>query len=361
MSIDGGTGNDTFSFLNNQLNVLGSVSILGGDDNDTLTLNTTRVGGNLTLGTEAVTVTAGAGVDAGTNVINAAGAGVSFNAGATVAAQTFSAGSLSIVSLSAGIVTLTAATTAGALSLGGNATLSGSGDVTVSGLTTWSGGTMSGTGDTNANGDLTINGTGTKTLSGGRTLNTAGITTWTGSTTNNQSEISFSGGSVINNNGTWNDENGFIVRLNNSGAGNEFNNNGTYNRSGLTGETQISVAFNNASSGPGTGVVNVDAGRLVLGGGGTSSGSFSGAGTLELSGGTHTLTAASSITTANATFSADNGLGTFNINGAYDISDSGTTQVTGSTVNFLAPAADLGATLLVSAGARRIWARRAMR
>jgi VCBS repeat-containing protein len=337
---------DTLNLQNDQAG-LGAVSIDGGLGNDTVTLNSTLLGGNLTLGVETVSVANNAIVDVGGSVINASSANVSITGAgaATINGGSFSAGALTILSRVVNVNADTAVT--GAFTLSSSGTLAGTGDVTVGGLTTWSSGTMSGTGDTNTDGGLNIDGTATKNLAGGRTLNTAGITTWSGATADNQSMISFSGGSVINNNGTWNDQNAFAVRMNSSGTGNEFNNNGTYNRNGLTGETQINIGFDNANA------VNVN-GRLALGGGGTSSGSFSGVGTLELSGGAHTLTAASSITTGGATFSSDVSGGTFNLNGAYDIADGGTTQVTGSTVSFNAAAADLGSTLLVSGGTANI-------
>src|SRR5437588_11072107 len=74
------------------------------------------------------------------------------------------------------------------------------------------------------------------------------------------------------------------------GAASNFNNTGTYTKSGA-GTTNIAIGFNNTSSGAGTGVVNVNAGTLVLGGGGTSNGSFDVAAgaTLNFAGGTHDL------------------------------------------------------------------------
>src|SRR6185503_18495423 len=106
------------------------------------------------------------------------------------------------------------------------------------------------------------------------------------------------------NSGTWLDQTSFDTAIANDlgGAASTFNNTGTYTKSANT-TTAISIAFNNTSSGVGTGIVNVNAGTLILGGGGTSNGTFQGVGTLEFSGGTHGLQAASSISNPNVTFS----------------------------------------------------------
>src|ERR1700741_1017422 len=191
---------------------------------------------------------------------------------------------------------------------------------------------MSGTGTTNTNG-LNISGTTVKVLSGGRTLNTAGTTNWSGSTGSNTNEILVSGGSIINNSGTWNDQNAHIVRLlSTGGTGGEFNNSGTYTRSGVTGETQLSIGFDN------TGVVNANGGTLSLDGGGVSSGAFNSAATLEFGGGVHELQAASSVSgSGTARFDA----GAVNVAGSYEIT--GTTSVTGATATFSGLVNEVGA------------------
>ena len=200
---------------------------------------------------------------------------------------------------------------ASTLNLGTSGTLSGSDTVSVTGLSTWTGGTMTGTGTTNTDGGLNITGPTAKIFSGGRTLNTAGTTNWSGSTGGNTNEIIVAGGSIINNSGTWNDQNAHTVRLlNNGGTGNQFNNSGTYTRSGVTGETQIGIGFDNSGtltiqagtlnfSGSlvQTGTINVAGGatlRKTAGGLNNSNGAvISGSGTIDL--GTGTLTSSGTI------------------------------------------------------------------
>jgi hypothetical protein len=134
---------------------------------------------------------------------------------------------------------------------------------------------------------------------------------------------------VINNSGSWLDQNAFVTQISNDfgGAQSTFDNTGTYTKSG-DATTTVDILFNNASSG-----------------GGTSNGSFFGTGTLQFSGGTHTLAAASSITLPNVTVSG----GTVNHAGSYTVT--GTTTVTGGTANFTgAVTNNVGAALVVSGG-----------
>ena len=99
------------------------------------------------------------------------------------------------------------------------------------------------------------------------------------------------------------------------------------------------TTFNNS------GTVNVQSGTLNLSGGGTDVGaSYTGAGTIQFSGGTRTLDAASSITAANAIFSG----GTTTINGTYNVS--GTTTVSGGTATLAGTLSSLGNALIISSG-----------
>ena len=76
-----------------------------------------------------------------------------------------------------------------------------------------------------------------------------------------------------------------------TGATAVVNNLGTFTKSGSAATSTISTTFNNS------GTVNVQSGTLNLSGGGTDVGaSYTGAGTIQFSGGTRTLDAASSIT-----------------------------------------------------------------
>ena len=181
-----GDQNDAVTLSNNQAG-LGSVSIDGGDGSDAVTLGTTQLSGSLGLGTETVTVIAGANINVnvggGTNTINASGSGVTFNAGATVTATTFDAGTLNIGAISAGTVNLNADTTAETLNLVGSGVLSGLGDVTLLAGTTsnWSSGTYTGTGQliVSSGHTVTLSGS-TQRAFGTGTLVNEGTVLWTG-------------------------------------------------------------------------------------------------------------------------------------------------------------------------------------
>jgi len=172
-------------------------------------------------------------------------------------------------------------------------TLTGS-NHTFQGVATWSGGTITGnaTQSTTFDNALTISGPNGKTLSGGRTVN-AGDTTWSGNTVSGNNAIAISGGSVFNSNGTFTDANTFDSALNVGNGGGGFNNAGVFDKLSNT-TTTVGVVFNN------TGTVNVDAGTMLMNGGGTSSDSAfniaSGA-TLEFRNGNHTL---NNVTTSGA-------------------------------------------------------------
>ncbi|NOT85565.1 MAG: hypothetical protein HOP02_12490 [Methylococcaceae bacterium] len=85
------------------------------------------------------------------------------------------------------------------------------------------------------------------------------------SSSNYASDVYTGSGAAINNNGTWQDNNANLARIYNGygGAASSFNNTGTYSKNGA-GTTDISLAFNNTSNGAGTGIVNVDNGKLKL-------------------------------------------------------------------------------------------------
>lgn len=205
--------------------------------------------------------------------------------------------------------------------------LAGAGTVTATGLMSWTAGTMTGTGITNANGGLRLTGFGVKDLTGGRTLNNTGAAIWSNALGDNTGRIRTGGGATINNSGTWSDEGPFNNQISNDfgGAASTFNNTGTYSKSS-PGLTNIQIGFNNTSSGPGTGIVEIMEGTLDLGGAGESNGTFTGAAgtTLQFSGGTYDLTAASRIEAANVHFSA----GTVNVAGSYAATE--TTIVNGT-------------------------------
>ena len=105
------------------------------------------------------------------------------------------------LTISAGGISIAAASTIGSLSISGG-TLTGTGDVSVSGLVTLTAGTLSGSSSLNANGGILINLAGGRFKLDGRTVNNAAgqTATWTGSHIDN---IDASDGSVFNNLGTF--------------------------------------------------------------------------------------------------------------------------------------------------------------
>ena len=166
-------------------------------------------------------------------------------------------------------------------------------DHTFQGLATWSGGTITGaaTASTTFANDLTISGPNSKTLSGGRSVN-AGNTTWSGNTGNNNNSINISGASVFKSSGTFTDANTFDSAINVGNGGGAFNNNGIFNKQSNT-TTSVNTQFNS------TGTVNVNAGTMLMNGGGTSTGVFNIANgaKLEFRNGNHTL---NNVTTSGA-------------------------------------------------------------
>jgi hypothetical protein len=200
---------------------------------------------------------------------------VTMNGNGTLEVSTDNVGASALVTINGG--TLNAA-----LLLSGS-TLNGS-DQVFAGPATWTGGTLNGAAgvSTTFNAGLTISGTGGKSLTGGRTVN-AGNTTWSGNTGNNN-VVAIANGSIFNNTGTFTDSNAFDSTMSSGGGGGTFNNNGIFNKESAT-TTAIGVVFNNSDT------VNINAGVLLPGAGGTSTGTFSVAdgAKLELRNGTHTL------------------------------------------------------------------------
>ncbi|WP_201496560.1 choice-of-anchor D domain-containing protein [Rubrivivax sp. A210] len=310
-------GTGTLVFGSGVYNLLTGSSVV--NPNVQFSGGTTNVGGSYSV--------------AGTTTVN----GGTANFTGTVAG---SGGSLILSSGTANFNNLAGVSVA-TLALSGG-TLSGTQDLAVSGATTWTNGTMTGTGRTLANGTLVISGAALKDMTGGRRL-VAGNTTWTNTAAGN-GRIRTGGTALITNTGTWADQQAFDSSISPDFGGTaRFDNQGVYNKTGA-GTTTISVAFDNTRSGAGTGVVNVNAGTLSLGGGGSSNGSFQGPGLLVFSGGVHDLLAASSVTNPNVQFSG----GTTHMGGSYNVS--GTTTVNGGTANFIGTVANSGGNLVVSSG-----------
>ncbi len=196
----------------------------------------------------------------------------------------------------------------------GSSTLTGTGTVTVTGTATFSGGTYvvesgSGTTDLQAGATGTLSG-GILALDGGRKLQNDAVFNWTGgsiSMGNNPLGTTVGGSTIVNSVGaTFNDN--VVSSISSNSGTNVFSNAGTFATNFSSGTTNIGVTFNNS------GGVQVGAGStLSLNGGGSSTGgSFSGAGTLQFTNG-YTFDAASSIATTNVIFSG----GTIALSGTY--------------------------------------------
>jgi hypothetical protein len=281
-SIVGGTFNNSGTF-NKQSNTTTSISTVF---NNTGTVNVN--GGTMLMSS--------GGTSTGTFDL-AAGAKMEFRNGAHILnnVTTSGAGTIQVSSDGVGgdaVVTINGGTWNSAFLLSGS-TVTGT-DQVFMGPATWTGGTLTGADGTSTTfgGTLTISGANTKTLSGGRDVS-AGNTTWSGNTVNNNNAISLASTSIFNNTGTFTDANTF----NSSMSGGTFNNSGSFNKQSNT-TTSIGTVFNN------TGTVNVNAGTMLMGGGGTNGGDFNiAAGAkLEYRNGNHTLN--------NVTM---NGAGTFQI------------------------------------------------
>ena len=210
-------------------------------------------------------------------------------------------------------------------------TLTGSDSVTASNSYAWTGGQQSGSGSTEipSGATLDITGPDPKTLDM-RTLNNAGTANFTGGT------LFLNNSALFSNIGTFNAQNSTAISSN-AGISGSFDNSRNLNRSGAGTTTTVSVPFNN------TGTAQINSGTLALTGGGNSTGSFSGAGTLQV-GGNYTFAPASSITNSNVEFSA----GTAGVQGTYDLVGSSTT-VSGGTANFTGTLGAVG-NLSISSG-----------
>ncbi|HUK54940.1 MAG TPA: choice-of-anchor D domain-containing protein, partial [Candidatus Binatia bacterium] len=281
----------------------------------------------------------------GTSTLTVSSGPLTVSTTATLTSLTVNGGSLTVTgaatvstsaTVSAGTVNFNGATTIAALNLSGGA-LMGSGTVTVSGPVVWSGGTIGGAENVTANGTITV--------SGGATLDTA--------TLNAASTMTISTGCLAMANGAMlkigatgllDIRNGCNI-ASTGGAAPAITNSGTVQQSTSAGPAFINVTLVNS------GTVQATTGTLVLNGGSTSTGNykttasgailqFGGAAPFNLSG------ALSGIGTFN--FQG----GTQNLTGTYTVTTaSGTTSVSGATVNMVAPLAitSLGA-LNLSAG-----------
>jgi uncharacterized repeat protein (TIGR01451 family) len=198
----------------------------------------------------------------------------------------------------------------------------------ISGLFTWIGGTMSGAGVTNANGGMSLSGSGKNLI--GRTINNNGTVTWI------SGDIGGSGGAVFNN------PVGSVVNVQGSGgfsaSPGTFNNAGTFRLTASATSSISSAVFNNS------GTVEVQAGRFSLYGGGTHTGTMTGAAgtTLEFRG-SNNFTASSSISAPNVYVTR----GGITVAGNYNVTVS-TTADAFSSITLGGTLTNLGATLATS-------------
>jgi hypothetical protein len=250
----------------------------GGTGSSTFTIETGAVltAGNYTLQNATV---AGAGVlQAGTfNTLTVAGAStvqnLTVNGGTVTANAPLNVQNLT---LSSGTVTANAALDVQNLTLSGG-TLTGPATVTIDTNLTWTGGNLTGTGDTVLNGTSALTGSFFSAL--GRQVDNFGTATVVAGTS-----VSFQ------NNAIWNNKPGSTLILPDSASlssffssGSQLNNAGTMLKTAPGGTSSIAVALNN------TGTVDVQAGTLSLGGGGTGGGTFTVEAGAVLTAGNYTL------------------------------------------------------------------------
>jgi hypothetical protein len=303
------------------------------------------------------TVAAGATLDfaGGTHSLSAAatvsGAGAVQVSGGTVSAG--GAWTLAAVQVTAGAVTLTggysvsgtttvsggtanfssvAAQTSGALTQSGG-TIGGSGLLTVAGAFPWSGGSLSGGGGTlRVSGALSVSGSGAGRQLNTYTLEAGGGGTWS---TTTAAMNSGSGGTLRVLAGQTLDVTGdFGVLFNQGGASSRVVVLGTLRRTTSTGLVTFSTTLEDS------GAVAVQTGTLQLGGGGNSSGPFTVAAgaTLDFAGGTHSLSAAATVSGAGAVqvsagivnYSGTMSIGTLSVTGGSFVMGGNTIAVTGN-------------------------------
>ena len=218
-------------------------------------------------------------------------------------------------------------------------TLTGSTALSVTGLTTWSGGVLEGTGKLTVAGGMNISGAGGKNWRT-RVIDNPATTTWTGATLNTGVGATFNNltGSKFD---IKTDQ--FLI-FNLGGAASRFVNDGTILKSAGTGTATLDLFVDNNKS------VQVQSGMLTFGEGSTHDGAtLTGAAgtTLGFAGLTHDINAGSSIS-GFSTVHFD--FGAVNVAGSIDVAATGTTLVSGATVNLTGTAASLGALISVTGG-----------
>ena len=222
-------------------------------------------------------------------------------------------------------------------------TLTASNSLDVSGLLTLTSGTISGSGTINSNGGILINpSNNTVRLDGCTLINPSGQTaTWTGTNSNIQEYD----GHVFDNKGTFLAQNDGQFTQGTS-AQSTFVNSGSFTKQSDT----ANLVFGNVPFNVTGGSVDVKAGDLSLGDGGTDSGaSFTVETGAELDlGGGHSVDATSTIS-GPGTVKFISSTSPSTIAGTYDVTGETETQSSGI-VNFTGPVQSLGSTFLLNGG-----------
>jgi hypothetical protein len=262
------------------------------------TLNLTGGGVSSSTSGSALSVASGAtlGFGGGTYKTSAASGGVS-GAGAVniFGGQADFVGPYTVTgttNISGGTANFVTSATLPTLNLTGG-TLTGTGNLTVSGAMSWSGNSnLYGAGNLTLPSGSTLNITGASgnEVMDARTLNIAGTATWSGS-----NNLYMQDGATLNvqSGATFTAQTSQTI-FNSGGATPVINIMGTFNESPVSGSTTIQPVFNLKSGG----ILNVNAGTLVLDGGGLDKGSMTMATgtTLDFNAGVYTVASPTTIT-----------------------------------------------------------------
>ncbi|MBX9606134.1 MAG: choice-of-anchor D domain-containing protein, partial [Gammaproteobacteria bacterium] len=282
----------------------------------------------------------GATDDVQLNLLSATRRTISLNGGDFTVASLTSAQNLT---LNFGTLTLNGASTVSGTFTQFGGTVAGTGDLTLSGPVSLVGGTHTGSGRTILQGATSI--TGVFGADAGRVIDNRGVITWSGgsielnsASTGGAGRLDNAVGATIDAQGNNNLRASTFSDINDVPNMGVVNNLGLFRKSVGTGTTSVSAAFNNG------GQVEIQTGTVDFSGGGSSTGDYTGAGTLRFGGGTHTLATSSDIDVGNLEL----GSGTLNHAGSVDVA--GTTTVSSGTHNLTGVVTSLGNTLSLSGG-----------
>jgi hypothetical protein len=217
-----------------------------------------------------------------------------------------------------GQATLDSSYSIGALTMSGGV-INGTNDLTINGLFNWTGGAMADAGTTRATAGIVIDGSVDKVLNARLLINDGGTTAW------NAGNLILANGAIFINAGTFTAN--FDGDLLGQGTPPFFINSGLFQKTagaGGTSATTITAGFNNS------GTVQVQAGRLVLAGGGSATGTF------DIASGTSLVVRSDYIFGAASSVSGSGAVGfefgSAAVNGAYAVGS--TTSVVSGSVAF---------------------------